>query len=212
LKHIFLKEKKKRCSRVQSRLLINFLVPCELCGSFAIFHSHQLSMAAGAFLSSSSSTHLNWTYDVFLSFSGEDTRKNFTDHLYFALRNAGIKTFRDDNELRRGEDIASELLSAIQGSRISVIVFSRNYAASRWCLEELVKIIECRRTVRQLVLPIFYDVEPSDVRNQTGSFAQAFLEHEERYLLDIDKVLRWRRALIEAANLSGWDLRNTADG
>jgi hypothetical protein len=169
-------------------------------------------MAAGAFLSSSSSNHPNWTYDVFLSFKGKDTRKNFTDHLYFALKNAGIKTFRDDNELRRGEDIASDLLSAIQGSRISVIVFSRNYAASRRCLEELVKIIECRRTVRQLVLPIFYDVEPSDVCNQTGSFAQAFSKHEERYLLDIDKVLRWRRALIEAANLSGWDLRNTADG
>jgi hypothetical protein len=75
-----------------------------------------------------------------------------------------------------------------------------------------VKIMECRRTVRQLVLPIFYDVEPSDVRHQTGSFAQAFLKHEERYLLDINKVIRWRRALFEAANLSGWDLKNTADG
>jgi hypothetical protein len=75
-----------------------------------------------------------------------------------------------------------------------------------------VKIMECRRTVRQLVLPIFYDVEPSDVRHQMGSFAQAFLKHEERYLLDIDKVIKWRRALIEAANLSGWDLRNTANG
>jgi hypothetical protein len=169
-------------------------------------------MAASAFLSSSSSSHPSWTYDVFLSFRGEDTRKNFTDHLYFALRDAGINTFRDDNELRIGEDLASELLSAIQGSKISVIVFSRNYAESRWCLEELVKIMECRRTVRQLVLPIFYDVEPSDVRHQMGSFAQAFLKHEERYLLDIDKVIKWRRALIEAANLSGWDLRNTANG
>ncbi|XP_059452202.1 disease resistance protein RPV1-like [Corylus avellana] len=168
-------------------------------------------MAASTFLSSSSSSHPSWTYDVFLSFRGEDTRKNFIDHLYFALRDTGINTFRDDNELRRGEDITSELLSAIQRSKISVIVFSSNYAASRWCLEELVKIMECRRTVRQLVLPIFYDVEPSDVRNQTGSFAKAFSEHEKRYLLDIDKVLRWRRALIEAANLSGWDLRNTAN-
>lgn len=74
------------------------------------------------------------------------------------------------------------------------------------------KIMECRRTVRQLVLPIFYDVDASDVRNQTGSFAEAFAKHEERYLLDIDKVLKWRKALIEAANLSGWDLRNTSDG
>ncbi|XP_062153300.1 disease resistance protein RPV1-like isoform X2 [Alnus glutinosa] len=167
-------------------------------------------MAASAFLSSSSSSHPSWTYDVFLSFRGEDTRKSFTDHLYLALRDAGINTFRDDDKLRSGEDIASELLSAIQGSKISVIVFSRNYAESKWCLEELVKIMECRRTVRQLALPIFYDVEPSDVRHQTGTFAKAFLKHEERYSLD--KVSTWRTALSEAANLSGWDLRNTADG
>jgi hypothetical protein len=138
--------------------------------------------------------------------------RTFTDHLYFALRDAGIKIFKDDNELRRGEYLASELLRAIQGSRISVIVFSKNYATSRWCLEELVEIMECRRTLTQLVLPIFYDVEPSDVRNQTSSFAEAFAKHEEHYLLDKDKVLRWRRALREAADLSGWDLRKTADG
>lgn len=149
---------------------------------------------------------------MFLSFRGKDTRKNFTDHLYIALTDAGINTFRDDNELPRGEDLSSELLKAIQGSRISVVVFSRNYAASSWCLEELVKIVECRRTARQLVLPIFYDVDPSDVRNQSGSFGDAFAAHKERYLLDKDKMLRWKRALIEAANLSGWDLRNTAYG
>jgi hypothetical protein len=128
------------------------------------------------------------------------------------LRDAGIKIFRDDNELRRGEDLTSELLRAIQGSRISVIIFSTNYAASRWCLEELVEIMECRRTVTQLVLPIFFDVDPLDVRNQTGNFAEAFTKHEEHYLLDTDKVLKWRRAMREAANLSGWELRKTADG
>ncbi|XP_059437931.1 disease resistance protein RUN1-like [Corylus avellana] len=162
--------------------------------------------------SASSAPHPNWIYDVFLSFRGKDTRKNFIDHLEFALRDAGINTFRDDNELRRGEDLASELLRAIQGSRICIIVFSKNYATSRWCLEELVEIMECRRTMRKLVLPIFYHVDPSDVRNQTGSFEEASTKHEEHYLLDMDKVLRWRRVLYEAANLSGWDLRNTVNG
>ncbi|XP_059461811.1 disease resistance protein RUN1-like [Corylus avellana] len=170
------------------------------------------SRSPKAIFSSSSSPCSNWIYDVFLCFRGEDTGKNFTDHLYFALRDAGIKIFKDDNELRKGQYLASELIRAIQGSKISIIVFSRNYVASRWCLEELVEIMECRRTLKQLILPIFYDVEPSNVRNQTGSFAKAFAKHEEHYLLDIDKVLKWRRALCEAANLSGWDLRKTADG
>jgi hypothetical protein len=151
----------------------------------------------------------SWTYDVFLSFRGENMRKNFIDHLYFTLKNAGIKTFRDDNELRRGEDISSQLLSAIEGSKVSIIVFSKDYADSSWCLEELVKIMECRRTVKQCVLPIFYDVEPTDVRHQKDSFEQAFSKHEKCYLSNIDKVIRWRTALKEVANLSGWDLKST---
>ena len=161
--------------------------------------------APDPFSSSSFSQH-NFTYDVFLSFRG-DTRYIFTDHLYEYLRLRGIITYRDVDELTRGQDISSELLQAIEKSRISVIVFSKNYASSRWCLEELVKIMECRRTLKQVVYPIFYHVDPSDIRHQTGSFAEAFVEHEERYLLDIDKVLRWRRALAEAANLSGFHVR-----
>ncbi|XP_061988211.1 disease resistance protein RUN1-like [Rosa rugosa] len=159
-------------------------------------------------LDSSSSNH--WIYEVFLSFRGEDTRNNFTGHLYLALKEAGINAFIDDNQLRRGENITDELVRAIQGSKISVIVFSRKYANSTWCLEELVKIMECRRTLGQLVFRVFYDVDPSDVRKQSGSFADAFdQKHGDK---DEDKVNRWRTALTEAAHLSGWDLRTKADG
>ena len=38
----------------------------------------------------------SWDYEVFLSFKGEDTRYNFTDHLYAALYQKGIRTFRLD--------------------------------------------------------------------------------------------------------------------
>ncbi|XP_056167320.1 probable disease resistance protein At4g27220 isoform X2 [Syzygium oleosum] len=151
-------------------------------------------------------------YDVFLSFRGEDTRRNFTDHLYHALKDAGVNTFRDNDALPRGKVISSELGKAIQGSRISVIVFSRNYAHSRWCLEELVKIMECRQDLGQLVLPVFYDIDPSDVRKQTGSFAEAFANLEERFKGEKDKVVQWKAALTQVGNLSGWVLRNVADG
>ncbi|XP_048424199.1 disease resistance protein RUN1 isoform X2 [Pyrus x bretschneideri] len=165
--------------------------------------SSSLSSSASPSLSSFSKGSL---YEVFISFRGEDTRKNFTGHLHEALTKAGINAFMDD-ELSRGEDLTTELVRAIQGSRISIIVFSRRYSDSSWCLEELVKIMECRRTLGQLVLPIFYDVDPSHVRKQTGCFAQSFLKHT-----DEKKVERWRAALTEASNLSGWDLRNTLDG
>ncbi|XP_010263244.1 PREDICTED: TMV resistance protein N-like [Nelumbo nucifera] len=164
--------------------------------------------------SPSSASNLQWNHDVFLSFKGEDTYTNFTSHLYTALVQIGIHTFRCNIELGRTEEVAPAILEAIEKSRIAIIVFSKNYATSRWCLDELVKILECRRKVGQWVLPIFYDVDPSNVRKQTGSFSQAFMTHEEHFraLGMIEKVQRWREALTEAANLSGWDLRKVATG
>uniref|UniRef100_A0A6N2MKK8 TIR domain-containing protein n=1 Tax=Salix viminalis TaxID=40686 RepID=A0A6N2MKK8_SALVM len=161
---------------------------------------------------SSSSSSDEWSYDVFLSFRVEDTRKTITDHLHSALEQAGIRTFKADNELPRGEEISPQLLRAIEGSRISVVVFSRNYASSRFCLDELVKIIECRQKIDQVVIPVFYGTDPSDVRKQTGSYAKAFDEHEKNFKGEMEKVNRWREALTQAANLSGWDLHNETNG
>ncbi|KAJ9705622.1 hypothetical protein PVL29_003609 [Vitis rotundifolia] len=162
------------------------------------------SFRASSSSSSTPSIPPTSTYDVFLSFRGEDTRYNFTDHLYSAMGRRGIHTFRDD-KLRRGEAIAPELLKAIEESRSSVIVFSENYAHSRWCLDELVKIMECKKDLGHAVIPIFYHVDPSHVRKQEGSFGVAFAGYEENWK---DKVGRWRTALTEAGNLSGWHLRD----
>ncbi|OMO92483.1 hypothetical protein CCACVL1_06834 [Corchorus capsularis] len=168
-------------------------------------------MAAKGFsMASSSSPKLK--YEVFLSFRGEDTRRNFTDHLYAALVRAGVHTFREDDQLQRGKDISLELLKAIQESKISLVIFSKGYASSRWCLNELVKIIACKNTLGQIVVPIFYDVDPSDVRKQSNSYGKAFAEYEERFAADMEMIKEWRAALTEAADLSGWDLQNVADG
>ncbi|XP_062025343.1 TMV resistance protein N-like [Rosa rugosa] len=155
-------------------------------------------------MSTESSSPPRWQYDVFLSFRGEDTRKAFTDHLYTALDHHGIITFRDDPELHKGQAISPALFAAIKESRFALIVLSQNYASSTWCLDELVTILECMKE-RETVLPIFYDVDPSDVRKQTGSFREAFTNHEERFRDGIEKVRRWRYALTEVASLSGWN-------
>ena len=155
-------------------------------------------------LTSSSSSSRRWIYDVFLSFRGMDTRNNFTDHLYAALQRSGIFTFRDNERLERGKSISPELLKAIEESRISIVILSKNYASSTWCLDELAKIIHCMKVMGMTVLPIFYDVDPSDVRKQMGTFAQAFAEHEERLKENTERVKTWRDALSEVANLTGW--------
>ncbi|KAM1731237.1 hypothetical protein ACFX11_017147 [Malus domestica] len=154
--------------------------------------------------SSSSTTSSSSPYDVFLSF-GEDTRKTFTDHLYWTMKDAGVDFFMEENEsIRRGENISEKVKQIIEGSKVSVIVFSSRYADSIWCLEELVQIIECRRTLKQMVLPIFYDLSPSDV---IATFVLAFQKHRERFHEDTDiqeKLLRWTDALTAAAGLTDW--------
>ncbi|KAJ9167245.1 hypothetical protein P3X46_021909 [Hevea brasiliensis] len=148
------------------------------------------------------------TYDVFLSFRGSDTRSNFTSHIYAALCRKHITTFIDDNSLDRGEEIKETLLKAIGESKIYVIIFSENYASSHWCLDELVKIMECMKTMGRKVLPVFYHVDPSDVRKQTGKLGEAFGKVKQQFKESIDRVERWSTALTEAANLSGWDSSN----
>ncbi|ESR54992.1 hypothetical protein CICLE_v10023391mg [Citrus x clementina] len=137
-------------------------------------------------------------YDVFLSFRGEDTRDNFTSILHYVLSLKSIKTFIDD-QLIRGENISHSLLDTIEASSISIIIFSE-----RWCLDELLKILECKHDYGQIVIPVFYQVDPSHVRSQSqdSSFGKYFSGLEKLYP---EKMQRWKNALTEAANLSGFD-------
>ncbi|KAH1083945.1 hypothetical protein J1N35_023706 [Gossypium stocksii] len=175
---------------------------------FLIFNKtvRYLCLLIMLYLPPTSSSVSRKKYDVFLSFRGEDTRKNFTDHLYDALKRSGIVTFRDDPKLEAGEEIAPELFKAIQQSWCSVIVFLESYASSGWCLDELSEIVKQKNDKGYKVFPVFYDVDPSDLRKQKGKVEEAFAEHGKRY--DEDKVQRWRNALTQVANIKGWHLNH----
>nr|VDD29716.1 unnamed protein product [Brassica oleracea] len=126
----------------------------------------------------------SWRYDVFPSFRGEDVRKNFLSHLHKEFENKGILTFRDD-QIERSHSIGPELL---------------------------VEILKCKEEQGLKVMPIFYKVDPSEVRKQTGKFGMGFLKtchgktEEQKH--------SWRQALTDAASIVGghpqdWD--NEAD-
>ncbi|KAF8034764.1 hypothetical protein BT93_C0930 [Corymbia citriodora subsp. variegata] len=151
---------------------------------------------------SSTSMSSGYDYDVFLSFRGPDTRLGITNFLYTRLLGARIHTFKDDEELRVGEEFGPELLKAISQSKIAIPIFSKGYASSKWCLNELVQIVECSKTRRQKIMPIFYDVTPAEVRHQIGSYEEAFLLHKEKFRTNVNK---WKAALNHVANLNGWD-------
>ena len=144
-----------------------------------------------------------WFPGVRICFRG-DTRFHFTYNLYKALDNKGIKVFFDEKNLEVGDEISPSLIEAIKESRIFVIVFSEDYASSTWCLNELVEILKCKEQNNQLmILPIFYNVDPSDIRHQRNSYGRAMDFHENRFDKDPGKVRNWRSALTKVANLKG---------
>ncbi|KAL1340774.1 uncharacterized protein LOC107464532 [Arachis duranensis] len=142
---------------------------------------------------------------VFISFRGKDSRINFVCHLHQALNQQQIKVFID-HKLPKGHSIWPSLLKAIESSHLSLVIFSQDYASSKWCLQELVKILETMKQQGQVVLPVFYNIDPSHVRYQLGSFKQAFEKHVQKF--DPIVVQNWKTALTEAADLIGWDSKS----
>ncbi|KAL4355836.1 hypothetical protein AHAS_Ahas09G0026500 [Arachis hypogaea] len=142
-------------------------------------------------------------YDVFISFNGRDTRNGFTSHLHAALCKNQIETFID-YRIEKGGEIWQELVEAIRESMVYLVIFSERYAQSKWCLRELVEIMECKNKNGDYhVIPVFYKIEPSHVRKQTGSYYSIFAEYERN--LDHGLVRQWRKVLFDAANISGFE-------
>ncbi|KAJ0789560.1 putative TIR domain-containing protein [Helianthus annuus] len=161
--------------------------------------------------SSSSSTTVSQCYDVFMSFRGKDTRMTFTSHLYDALIQNGIRTYKDDMTLELGKPIAPELIQAIEASKIAVVILSRQYATSKWCLQELAEIVDCMKLGMLTVIPIFYHVTPCDVRHQSNCFEQAFSNHDANTQIAPGTVNMWRAAFKEVGALAGMHVTKDKD-
>jgi hypothetical protein len=145
-------------------------------------------------------------YDVFISFRGEDTRTCFTSHLHSALCRTHLHTYID-YKIEKGDEVWSELVKAIKQSTLFLVVFSENYASSTWCLNELVEIMECSNKNEDdnvVVIPVFYHVDPSHVRKQTGSYGTALEKHMKQGNNGDKMMQNWKNALFQAANLSGF--------
>ncbi|CAN7121607.1 unnamed protein product [Brassica rapa subsp. narinosa] len=155
-------------------------------------------------MASSSSLSRSWLYHVFLSFRGEDVRKGFLSHVLKELKSKGIIPFVD-NEIKRGESVGPVLVGAIRQSRVAVVLLSRNYASSSWCLDELVEIMKYREECQQTVMTIFYEVDPSHVRKQTGDFGKAF---DIACVGKEEKMKAWRQALNDVAGIAGYHSSN----
>ncbi|XP_039038976.1 TMV resistance protein N-like [Hibiscus syriacus] len=149
-------------------------------------------------------------YQVFLSFRGEDARRNFTTQLLQVLKDTGMNAFYDEEKLERGKQLSLALSQAISASDLSIIILSADYASSKSCLAELSDIMDRMRTGQHIVLPIFYYVDPSDVQNLRGSFKSSFNEHESTRPLD--EVKRWKGDFAQVGKLKGIHIKGDRRG
>jgi hypothetical protein len=148
-----------------------------------------------------------FNYDVFFSFRGPDTRLGFTGNLYSALKQRGIHCFFDAVEIQKGDKITPSLVNAIQKSKIAIIVLSKTYAFSSFCLDELCTIVDCFDAKKgQVILPVFFNVEPSDVRYCTGSYSEGLAYLREWF--DEKKLEKWRTTLNEVSHIVGYPFKN----
>ncbi|KAG4127752.1 hypothetical protein ERO13_D10G244600v2 [Gossypium hirsutum] len=148
----------------------------------------------------SSSSSCSTKHQVFLSFRGE-TRFNFTAHLLKALKDKALNVFFDEDTLEIGEQLSPALSQGIAASNLSIIVLSKDYASSKSCLAEVSDIMDRNRSEGHIVLPIFYHVDPSNVRNLGGSFKTSFEDHESKR--PTDEVKRWTDAFAKVGKLKG---------
>ncbi|CAN6922407.1 unnamed protein product [Brassica oleracea] len=147
----------------------------------------------------------NCIQDVFPSFHGKDVRKSFLSHFLKEFGSKGINLFID-NEITRGEFIGPELKKAIQGSRIAIVLLSKRYASSSWCLDELVEIMKCKEDLGQTVMPVFYEVDPTDVKKQTGEFGKVFKKTCKGKRNEVTR--KWSEALAKVTTLAGYHSKN----
>lgn len=138
-------------------------------------------------------------YEVFLSFRGPDTRQGFADVLYDYMTSAGIRVFRDDDELAIGDKIET-IIRAIDSSLICVPILSNTFAASRWCLTEVRRMVDQNKDV----VPIFYNVTPDDVDLKTPVYREFMAKHERLHGKDMAED--WKSALKAVTKLKGREL------
>ncbi|KAF8029582.1 hypothetical protein BT93_E2103 [Corymbia citriodora subsp. variegata] len=161
---------------------------------------------------SSSSSLSRFKYDVYLNFRDSDIGHGFADHLYRQLDDAGIRVFSDEYDLTPGKEIWPEMKGAIEQSKISITIFSANFASSKSCLNELVQMWDCRERNGQIIIPIFYHVRPPDVRHLKGNFGESFDMSRHR---DLDPAIQnWKQVLRQISNLNGfaWERGNGPEG
>ncbi|KAK6946744.1 Toll/interleukin-1 receptor homology (TIR) domain [Dillenia turbinata] len=99
--------------------------------------------------------------DVFINHRGADTKRSMAALLYDHLARLKLRPFLDNRTMKPGDKLFDSIHNAIRGCKVGVTVFSPRYCESYFCLHELSLLVESRKKI----IPIFYDINPSDICN-----------------------------------------------
>lgn len=133
-------------------------------------------------------------HQVFVNFCKGELGDNFVTHLVWALRDSGINVFTDSYKLR-GREEQQEVFTSIEKSNIALVIFSKRYSESYWCLNELVKIEKLAKEGKLVVIPVFYNVKTSEVRRLEGEFGRNFTNTKEKFAMEPMMVQSWEESL-----------------
>lgn len=124
-------------------------------------------------------------------------KKTFASFLFRSLRRMGLRAFLDLEEFDMGDSLPDKIQHAILSSSVHIVIFSKNYAHSPRCLNELVFMLKTKARIH----PVYYHVEPAEVR-----FCIAFTKYEVQGRYSEKEIGDWKKALWEASEIDGWDL------
>lgn len=162
-----------------------FSLPWQYLIFVSIIHTLILMAADASGASSSCSSYPRYpsypNYDVFLNHRGPDLKDTFANDLYRALNSRGLRVFLDKPEMHVGHQITPQIESAIRVASVQVAIFSKTYLESRWCLDELILMVDCFITGRATIIPVFYDLEPSVLRHKWNHEARGNLQNKKNY-------------------------------
>eukprot|EP00253_Pinus_taeda_P036398 PITA_36398 len=171
----------------------------------------QLATASASASSSTSASTSYPHYDVFINHRGCDVKETIALDLYKRLSSCGLQVFLDKPKMEPGLNISFQINAAIQRASVHIAIFSPNYADSKWCLDELVNMVNSGATI----IPIFYKVKPSVVRktgtDRNEAYARALRKHEQKKDCASDIIQNWRHALHRVADISGFELQGQGE-
>ena len=136
-------------------------------------------------------------YDVFINDCGLDFT-GFAYEVYSVLELYGFRPFLDTGDMF---SVPKEIDKALKGAFVHVTIFSKGYAESCECLDELCEILKSERQI----IPVFYDVKSIDLqRIEDGPYKEAFINHQKHG--KTEKIPIWKEALRKVVEYKGFGM------